>query len=180
MINEASEGKVRRASYRSPTKLLKLIQNRVKVSNTQPRGFKKITNRGKRVPKRQSVSYVRRTIHTTENPRRLGRIKKASCCNVILVCDITFKVHSWTPRENQTINRTRGSKWNMRKKPSLFKVSESWGGEDFVLERKSTSGDWSQINIVRLWTVVGRESPLQFQDKIFIDAREAWHSPPFP
>jgi hypothetical protein len=36
----------------------------------------------------------------------------------------------------------------MRKKPSLFKVAETWG-EILVLEMKRMSGDWFLINLLR-------------------------------
>jgi hypothetical protein len=62
----------------------------------------------------------------------------------------------------------------MRKKPSLFRVAETWGGgEILVSEMKRISGDWSLISLLRVQTAAGLPSPLQFQDKIFIDVGEA-------
>ena len=34
-----------------------------------------------------------------------------------------------------------GATWDIRKKPGLFRVTETWRGEDFVSVRKRMSGD---------------------------------------
>jgi hypothetical protein len=61
----------------------------------------------------------------------------------------------------------------MRKKPILFRLAEACRGEILVSKMKMISGDWSLINLLSVQTVAGLASPLKFQDKIFIAAKEA-------
>jgi hypothetical protein len=44
---------------------------------------------------------------------------------------------------------------------------------------KRILGDWSLMSLLKVQTAVGLESPLQFQERSFIDAGEALQSPPF-
>jgi hypothetical protein len=102
-----------------------LRQDRVEVTNAQPRGNKIFTNKGEGIPESLLLSFVRGAIDIGENPGGMGRVKVALSINVVFIGNEIFKIKTKPLGYHKTTTSTTRSNLSHEKETESVENSRN-------------------------------------------------------